>query len=123
MDVRRLAVIDMYGSRGTMRRRRIVVAEFVGGVIAGAGFGTWLLIASSGPTSWVFALWVLGVGLNYAPLAAYAIALGRPGVLDAELAGVDTGRESRRYGLLQFWILVPFALVVSAVRDVASRRA
>jgi hypothetical protein len=45
----------------------------------------------------------------------------RPAALDAELAGVDTGRELRRYTVLQLWIFVPFALVVFAARDMLRR--
>ena len=68
-------------------------------------------------------MWVIGAGLNYLPLAAYSIMLSRPGVLEAELADVDTGRELRRAGVLQLWILVPLALVAVAVRAMVSRRA
>ncbi len=57
------------------------------------------------------------------PLAAYAIALSLPGALDAELAGVDTGREIRRYSVLQLWIFVPLSLVVLAARSAVSRDA
>jgi hypothetical protein len=96
VDVRRLAAIDMSGSRGTTRRRRVVVAEFVSGAIGTTALGIWLLASSSSLGGQALAVWVLGAGLNYAPLAAHAIALIRPGRLDAELAGVDTDRELRR---------------------------
>lgn len=82
MNVRRLTAIDMYGTRGTTRRRRIVMAEFI----------------------------------------AYAIRLSRPGAVEAELADTDTGRELRRYSLLQFWAPVPLALVGFAVRDILTSR-
>jgi hypothetical protein len=68
----------------------------VGGTVASA----------SGPGGLALGVWVFGAGLNYVPPAGYAIALSRAGALDAELAGVDTGRELRRYGILQLWILV-----------------
>jgi hypothetical protein len=123
VDVRRLAAIDMFGSRGTTRRRRVVVAEFVSGVIGTTALGIWLLASSSSLGGQALAVWVLGAGLNYAPLAVHAIALTRPGRLDAELAGVDTARELRRYGVLQLWIFMPLALVVFAIRDVVTRRA
>jgi hypothetical protein len=122
MNVRRLAAIDMYGTRGTTRRRRIILAEFVVGVTVMVAFGAWLLIVSSDLGGRLLGLWVLGAGLNYAPLAAHAILLSQPGALDTELAGVDTGRELRRYGFLQFWIFVPLALVVLEVRDALTRR-
>lgn len=122
MDVRRLAAIDMYGTRGTVRRRRIILAEFLVGAVAMVAFGIWLLTSSFGLGSRVLGLWVIGAGLNYVPLAVHAINLTRPGALDAELAGVDTGRELRRYGVLQLWILVPLSLVVFTARDALYRR-
>jgi hypothetical protein len=48
MTVRRLAAIDMYGTRGTTRRRRIILAEFLIGVVAMVAFGVWLLASSFG---------------------------------------------------------------------------
>jgi hypothetical protein len=117
MKVRRLAAIDMYGARGTTRRRRIILAEFILGVLVSVAFGTWLLLQASSAAGRVAALWILGAGLNYAPLAAYAMMLSRPGALDRELAGVDTGRELRHYSILQLWIFVPLSLVVLAARE------
>ncbi len=86
-------------------------------------FGVWLAAFSSVLAGRVLGLWMAGCGLNYVPLAAYAITLSRSGALDAELAGVDTGRELRRYSVLQLWIFVPLSLVVLAVRSAFSRRA
>jgi hypothetical protein len=123
MTVRRLAAIDMYGTRGTALRRRIILAEFVVGVIAMVAFGAWLLTASAGLAGRAIGVWAIGAGLNYAPLALHAIMLRRPGALDAELSGVDTGRELRRYSVLQLWIFVPLSLVAVEARDWLSRRA
>lgn len=122
MTVRRLAAVDMWGTRGTIRRRRIVLAEFLVGVIALVGLGLILLSASADPSGRALGLWAVGAGLNYVPLAAHALSLGRPGALDAELAGVDTGRELRRYAAIQFWILVPLALVAIELHDLVRRR-
>jgi DNA-binding HxlR family transcriptional regulator len=122
VTVRRLAAIDMFGTRGTVRRRRIILVEFLFGVVAAPAFGAWLL--SSSPDRWrtLIAWWIIGVGLNYVPLAAYAVALSGRGVLDRELAGVDIGPELRRYGVWQLWVLVPLALIVFAACDEAGRR-
>lgn len=123
MNVRRLAAIDMYGSRGAVRRRRIIRAEFITGAAVMVAFGVWLTAFSAGLGGRALGIWIIGCGLNYAPLAAYAVALSRPGALDAELAGIDTGQELRHYSILQLWILVPLSLVVSAVRGALSRSA
>ncbi|HEY3007703.1 MAG TPA: hypothetical protein VGJ63_06490 [Micromonosporaceae bacterium] len=122
MSVRRLAAIDMYGARGTSRRQRIILAEFVIGAIVLVAFGVWLLASSSGIGGRLLGTYVIGTGLNYAPLAAYAVVLSRPGALDAELTGVDTTRELRRYGVLQLWIFVPISLVVLAARETMASR-
>ncbi|MEU1682434.1 hypothetical protein ABZ422_25575 [Micromonospora zamorensis] len=122
MNVRRLAAVDMHGTRGTARRRRIILAEFLVGVVAMVALGIWLLASSSSLGSRAIGLWFTGAGLNYAPLSLHAIALTRPGALDAELTGVDIDRELRRYTILQLWVFVPLALVVFAVRDALARR-
>ena len=111
MNVRRLAAIDMHGATGTARRKRIVLAEFTAALAATVALGSWLVIGASDLSTRVLGIWLIGAGLNYAPLAAFAISLRRPGALEAELADVDTGRELRRYGLLQLWILVPLSLI------------
>ncbi len=123
MNVRRLAAIDMYGARGTSRRRRIILAEFVAAAVVSVAFGIWLAAHASGLGGRVLGIWMIGAGLNYAPLAAYAITLSRSGALNAELAGVDTGRELRRYSVLQLWIFVPLSLVVLSVHSALIRRA
>jgi hypothetical protein len=101
----------MHGSRGTARRKRIILAEFIAGLAATVALGTWLAIEASGPGTRIFGVWLIGAGANYAPLAVYAVLLSRPGALEAELAGVDAGQELRRYSVLQLWILVPLSLV------------
>jgi hypothetical protein len=111
MNVRRLAAIDMFGTKGAPRRARIVLAEFVVGVVVMVPLGIWIDAAASNAGSRVFGAWLMGAGLNYAPLAAHAVTLRRPGALQTELAGVDTGRELRRYGVRQLWIAVPLSLL------------
>jgi hypothetical protein len=123
MNVRRLAAVDMYGTWGATRRRRIVRAEFITGAVVMVASGVWLAASSAGLGGRALGFCIIGCGLNYALLAAYAIALGRPGALDAELAGADIGRELRHYSVLQLWILVPLSLVVSAVHRALSRSA
>jgi hypothetical protein len=121
MNVRRLAAIDMHGTSGTMRRRRVIAAEFIAGTVAAVAFGSWQLCAVASPGGQLFGAWLVGAGLNYAPLAVYAVMLSRPGALEAELAGTDTARELRRYTLWQFWAVVPLALVAFTIRDILTR--
>jgi hypothetical protein len=94
-----------------VRRKRIIQAEFTAALAATVALGIWLTIEASGLGTRILGIWLIGAGVNYAPLAVYAILLGQPGALEAELAGVDTGQELRRYSVLQLWILVPLSLV------------
>src|SRR5262245_24674445 len=86
VNVRRLAAIDMYGTSGSTRRRRIVLAEFFAGVIGMVGIGTWVLTQATDLGGRALGVWLIGAGLNYAPLAVHAVILSRAGGLDAKLA-------------------------------------
>ena len=114
LDPRRLAAADMYGTRGSARRRRIVRAEFVLGAVLCIGLGLLSITSASGIWLWV-GIWLVGVGANYVILAVDALRLSRPGALEAELRGADVRRELRRAGTRQLWIAIPFALWVAAV--------
>jgi len=123
LDVRRLAALDMHGLAGSRLRRSIIRAEFVLGAVVGVGVGIWVAVAGTTVGSQVFGAWIIGAGVNYAALAWQAVLLSRPGALEAELAGVDLGRELRRYSVLQFWIVVPVLLAVLAARAPERRNA
>lgn len=120
VNVRRLAAIDMYGSKGAPRRATIILIEFAIGAGAITLFGLWLATLASGVPGWLLAIWIIGIGTNYVPLVTYAVALKGPGQLSSELSGVDTAREIRRYGLLQLWILIPFSLLLFTLADLRS---
>lgn len=118
MNVRRFAAVDMWGQRGTIRRRRIILAEFVIAAAGGLALGGWVL-TSPVLVGQVFGAWIIGASLNYVPLAAHAAALSRAGALDAELAGVDVGREIRRYTVFQALLIVPLSMVLLSLRGKA----
>ncbi len=113
LDVRKLAALDM-----ALHGRRFIVVEFGAGVV-GCGLlgalsiGGWLKAGGHG--GWQLALGVilLWIGLNYVPLLIHAIDLARKGSAREEAKNeLDRAALTRRYGLLQLWILVPFAVIV-----------
>ena len=114
-NVRRFAAIDMYGTAGTRRRRRIVLLEFVVGTAGLLLIGAVLLIHGG----WLWAAWLLGCGMNYGALAAHAITLYPPGRLEAELAGADIGAELRQYSIAQLLLFVPVLIAIVAVAQAA----
>jgi hypothetical protein len=62
-------------------------------------------------------IWLVGVGVNYVPLAREAQSLSKPGALELELDGLDLRRELRSAGVRQFWIAIPLAVAVAALAD------
>jgi hypothetical protein len=121
VSVRRLAAIDMHGGSGSARRRRIILAEFIIGVIGMGGFGVWVSTNASDISSRMLGPCLVCAGLNGALLAVYAVILSRRGALEAELATTDARSVLRRYGVLQLWIFVPVSLIAvelyALVRD------
>ena len=115
VDVRRLAAVDMWGAAGTRFRRRIILAEFVAGATLGVALGILVLVTADSTAWMVFGAYLVGVCLNYVPLALHAASLYPPERLEAELEGVDIGRELRRYTVLQVWLFVPVLFVALAV--------
>ncbi len=107
LNVRRLAALDMHGSRGTRRRRWIILVEFALGTLGGVVLGVWAL-TWGGAAGVVVGIWLLGLAANYLSLTAHVLALWHPGALEAELAGADLGAELRHYTRAQIWVLVPF---------------
>jgi len=110
VDVRRLAAVDMHGSVGAPWRRWVILAEFLLGVVGGVALGLFLILRG-GTGHVVFGAWLLGIGVNYGPLAAHALTLVRPGALERELAGVDILAQLRHYTSRQFAVLVPLLFV------------
>jgi hypothetical protein len=121
LDVRRLAALDMWGAAGTGRRRRLIRAEFVLGVVGCTGLGISVLATGSG---WMrlLGIWFVGAGINYVPLAWEARSLSRPGALEAELRGIELRQELRHAAVQQLWIAVPLAVAVFALLDKHARR-
>ena len=114
VNVRRLAALDMYGTSGSARWRRLIRAEFIIGVVGCGLLGVLTLASGSGWTI-LLGIWLVATGMNYVPLAISAQALSRPGALEAELVGVNLPRELRQAGVRQLWMLVLFAVVVAAI--------
>lgn len=120
-DPRRLAAVDMYGTRGSQRRRRAIRAEFFAGAAGCTALGILALVHGSG--GWILVgMWLVGAGANYVPLAFEAQRLSRPGALDAELSGLDLRRELRRAATAQLWIAIPFAVFLAALTSARRKR-
>ena len=119
LNVRRLAAADMWGTGGSLRRRRLIRVEFIVGAVGCTALGVLSLVSGNGWAD-VLGVWLVGAGINYIPLAWEAQSLSRPGALEAELHGLDLRHELRRAGVRQIWIAVPFAVALSALSQALS---
>ena len=88
-SVARFAALDLYGTKGTPRRRRLVLTEFVGGTLGMFAVGGFLLSRGA----WGWGGWLLGCALNYAALTVHAIGLRktRPAERGGRWAGSGLG--------------------------------
>ena len=114
MNVRRLAAVDMWGTKGSPKRRRIIRVEFWAGAIGCVALGV-ISLATTNGWGLLLGAWLVGVGINYVPLVISAESLSEPGALERELDGTDISRELRRAGAQQLWIAVPLAVAVAAL--------
>jgi len=107
-----------------------VLIEFGGAVVLTFGLAVLSMrSALSGPGQpvvWEIVLGVLlaSIGANYLPLLINAVALIRSGTARQEVAGeLEQARQSqRRYGIQQFLLVVPFAVLAIAVAQALERR-
>ena len=124
IDVRRLAAIDMYGRHGSKRRRRLVLAEFVLAAIDIPLLGLAIVLAASPAPRVLLGAYLIGVGLNFVPLALHGISMSRASRLGTELADVDVAAELRRYTAKQLFIGIPLlVLTLGVVQFAVCRRA
>lgn len=59
MTVRRLAALDMWGSSGSQRRRRVIRWEFIVGAVGCLALGLYVLASSSALVWFVIGAWLL----------------------------------------------------------------
>lgn len=101
----------MHGTRGTDLRRRLIIAEFMIGAIAGIAIGLFVVVSSERALGALIGSYAIGVGANYVPLALHALSLRDPSALRSELRNVDIAATLRHYTGTQFWVFVPFLFV------------
>jgi hypothetical protein len=97
----------MHGTRGTRRRRLIILVEFGLGALGCALLGAWVL-TWGGAVGLVLGIWLLGLGANYVCLTWHVVSLWPAGKLEVELANADLRAELHHYTRAQIWVLAPY---------------
>lgn len=126
ITVRKLAALDL-----VFHGPRFVLIEFAGAVVLAGGLA--ILSLRSGlsgpnhPVVWEIALgaYLSSIAVNYIPLLIYTVALIQSGTArEAAAMELEQAQLSKRqYGLQQFLLVVPFAILVIAVAQATTRRA
>lgn len=118
-NVRRFTALDMFGTAGTLRRRRIIRAEF----LIGCPVLVLVAVLTLHGGHPLLGGWLLGVAVNYLPLAAHSVSLFPPGRLEAELSTVpDVRGQLMRAGVVQVLLLVPFLVALAAAMQWLKQR-
>jgi hypothetical protein len=67
-------------------------------------------------------VWLLGISVNYLPLAAHAVTLLPPGRLEEELAGGGVRDQLSRASAAQILLVVPFIVALGAAIQLIRER-
>ena len=122
MSVRRLAAIDMYGTKGEAAQ----ASPRTGGARGGSTRPPFPLRHpdTAGRLRRPYDHRDLDRpdGSELRALAIYAIDFSRGSDLVEELKAVDTRQELRYYSVAQLWVLVPLLFVLLALRESLARR-
>jgi hypothetical protein len=114
LHIRRLAAVDL-----AFLGPWIILPEFALGVIGPTVLGVWTLLRSQSAGGVLFGAYLIALGINYVPLLFHAINIVRRGTARAEIAAEpgDRTRLFRKYRRQSLWLLVPFVVVIVALKQ------
>jgi hypothetical protein len=107
ISVRKLAIID-----STLHGRKIILAEFFIAAFVGIILGGYVLLHAVGGHALWIGLGLLGIGLNYVPLAFYGLWNKSERVLDEELLSLQS---KRAYTVQALFLAIPFLVLIIAL--------
>lgn len=115
LEPRKLAAIDL-----AFLGPKIIIPEFLAGVALSAGLGVLVLVRGHGsPAQIVLGLYLISLGINYAPMLIYAIAINKAQSARRELGNeLDDKRAAMsKYRRQSLWLLVPLIIPLLALRQ------
>lgn len=115
LEPRKLAAIDL-----AFLGPKIIIPEFLAGVALSAALGVLVLVRGHGsPTQIVLGFYLISLGINYAPMLIYAIAINKAQSARRELGNeLDDQRAAMsKYRRQSLWLLVPLIIPLIALRQ------
>lgn len=112
IDLRKLAAIDI-----AFLGRKVIVAEFAAGVVFSTALGFFVLVRGHSFWQIVLGVYFLCLGINYAPMFAYAMAIPTQERAREEMASelADKRRAMLKYRLQSMLLLVPLLVPILAL--------
>jgi hypothetical protein len=117
IDLRKLAAIDI-----AFLGRKVIVVEFAAGVVLSTALGLFVLVRGHSFWQIMLGVYFLCLGINYAPMFAYSMAIPTQDRARQEVADelADRARAMSKYRLQSMLLLVP--LLVPILTFVARQR-
>lgn len=111
VDLRKLAAIDI-----AFLGRKFIIAEFAAGVVLSTALGLFVLVRGHSFWQSLLGVYFLCLGINYAPMFAYAMAIPTRHQARKEMAEelADRGRAMAKYRRLSVLLLIPLVVPVLA---------
>jgi hypothetical protein len=109
ISIRKLVIIDIL-----YHGKALILVEFISAILCGVGIGLFVLWHPHAPLiGRIVGASALGIGLNYLPLALYAVR--HEPAMSAAYPELRTPSEAKRYTLQSFLLLLPCVVLVLAV--------
>ncbi|MBV9765386.1 MAG: hypothetical protein JOZ48_11125 [Acidobacteriaceae bacterium] len=119
INVRKLAALDI-----VFHGPKLILIEFAIGTLLALAIGILSLARGHSTLLFLFALYMLSLGINYLPLLLHAISIVRSGDAAAEVSHeLSNGRQSaRKYQAQSLLLLIPVAVLALALSQLRDRR-
>jgi hypothetical protein len=112
INPRKLAAIDII-----FLGPKFIISEFAGGVLLCAALGVFILFRSHSSAQLALGLYLISLGINYAPMLLYAVAIANHDGARAEMGDEldDKSRAMTKYRRQSMLLLVPLLVPIIAL--------
>jgi hypothetical protein len=114
LNPRKLAAIDI-----AFLGARLIIAEYAIGVLVAPALGVLTLLRGGSYWQLALGLYLILLGINYVPMLAYAVAIGKGRSAQAEIRDElsDKSRAMAKYRRQSVFLLVPLVVPIAALRQ------
>lgn len=106
-NIRKLVAIDI-----VFLGYKLIFAEYLFGVVGSLGLGIFALVRSHSPSQIALGVYLVSLGINYAPMLAYAVSIASNENARAELGDelIEQRKAMTKYRRISLLLLVPLVV-------------